>query len=650
MKRFFVVVWLWSLVLALPFGARGEDANEETQLIGVLLSNHSLQEKDAACSRLKWIGTARSIPALEELLTVAPLSHSARYALESMPGPEAGNALRQVLPKTSGSNEVGIIQSLGARGETAAVPDLTKLLGDSDAEVAVAAADSLGHIGGPEAVQALQGAWNGSTAGAAHDAESDGLLACANRLLTSGDKGQALKIFQALYDREKSDDFRLAAFRGIILASEKRGIVLMMDAIAKPNGPKQGAALQLASKVGGSATTLALAKLLPNVPVAVQIALLQCLQQRGDRSAQPFVEIMLDSPNLDVRLAAISALGDLGDGKAAYRLARDAAAATGAEKAAAQQALIDLRRGPVTDSLLKPLNAVAPEVQVELMRALGDRGDASAAPKLLEMSRNENDSLRSAALQALALLAGRAQVAALVQLVVHATNDDARSEASDALGSVCQHIQSQKGRLDTSTLVQQARIAPLQARLALLAVCGGVNDPQVREVLRAGLRDPNERVRAAVIRALCDSQDEELLPDILKLACGSEGENFRMLGIRGCVRLITQEQAAPLPVSQKIDALKAILNTTSNPGEKRLILSGLASIADIQALDMAAAMLDDAAVKVEAVDAVVQIARAVSGQHPVEATAALKQVVAKNTDDTVRKSAQALLKKIKSGK
>src|SRR5215470_14634695 len=64
------------------------EQNEEQQLIRLLQSNASPREKDAACTRLKRIGTEHSIPALAALLTDDQLSHSARYALESMPYPK----------------------------------------------------------------------------------------------------------------------------------------------------------------------------------------------------------------------------------------------------------------------------------------------------------------------------------------------------------------------------------------------------------------------------------------------------------------------------------------------------------------------------------------------------------------------------------
>jgi len=561
-----------------------------------------------------------------------------------MPYPDAGDALRQALTNTSGSNEVGIINSLGVRAETNAAPDLAKLLSSPDPEVAVAAADALGHIGGSAALKALQSAWDGSDPGPVHNAVNDGLLACANQLLTNGAAGQAVKIFQQLYDHEKEDGVRLAAFRGIILSSEKRGIALMVKAIQGKDGPSQGAALQLASKVGGPATTRALASMMPKLSPAVQIAVLQALDQRHDRYAVPGVAQMFESSNPAVRLAAITTMGDLRDGRATMLLVRTATSATGAERTAARQALLQLVYGPVTATLLDAIPRAPSEMQVELIRALGDRSDASAPPKLLELAQGQNEATRSAALQALALVAGNDQIPGLVQLVVNATNDDTRSAVADALSSACQHIESQRGKVDAAPLVQAVKTGPIEARVALLAVCSGVIDPRVRDVLREATHD--EQVRSAAIRAMCDSQDKDLLPDMLAFGQMPD-KKISTLAIRGCVRLITQDQTAPLTVSEKINTLKLLQAVAKDPDKKRLFLSGLASVADVQTLDMAASMLDDPEVKVEAADAVVQIARAVAAQHPAEATGALKRVVAEPANADIGKSAQAALKKIK---
>ena len=137
MKRLlYLTVALGLLLPGFAFSAQTAGTNEEQQLIGVLQSNQSPREKDAACAKLKRIGTAESVPALAALLTDEQLSHSARYALESMPTPKAGQALADALGKTSGPTQVGIIMSLGFRHETRAVPGLAKLLTDQDTQAA----------------------------------------------------------------------------------------------------------------------------------------------------------------------------------------------------------------------------------------------------------------------------------------------------------------------------------------------------------------------------------------------------------------------------------------------------------------------------------------------------------------------------------
>jgi len=663
MKQFLPLVFsLCTLAFALAAAEGDED-----QQIATLQSDHSLAEKDAACARLKWIGTPRCVPVLASLLTNEDLSHSARFALESLPGPEAEAALLQALEKTSGSNQVGLINSLAVRRDAAAVPALSKLLSDTDTNSACAAAMGLGRIGGPQAVDALQSVWSNNASRAVHEAEIDGLLNCANQLLTESKDSDALKIFQRLYEAGKSEGTRQAAFCGVILASGKDGITLMTKAISGYDGTSQGAALQVATKLKGPEATKALADLLSKVNVPVQIALLTCLQRRADPSALVAVAQMAGSSDPDVRMAAIKALGDLGDGSVAVLLAEKAATATGAEKLAARSALLDLRIGAVTPALLEAFTTAAPEVKPELIRALGDRGDTSATPRLFELARSQDDAMRASSLQALALLSGPAQLPDLVQLVIQAPSDDARSEAADALSSACQRIEFRSGHCDVEALVKAVRTGPIEARLALLPVCSGLVEAPVREALRASLADSEPRVHEAALRALCDTRDSELLPDLLKAATGTSDQKLRLLAFRGCTRLM-EDESVNLSTDKKMAAIQTLMehlfdasipNPTNPPPnvtsigvrtdstpEKRLLLSGLAAITNSQALSMAAKMLDDPAVKAEAAQAVIQIAGSIAAAHPEEAGEALKNVLAHVSDPAMQASAQEVQNKI----
>jgi len=622
----------------------GREAGEEQQLITVLQSDCSPQEKDAACARLKRVGTARSVPALTALLCDEQLSHSARYVLESMPGDKAEQALIDALGKTQGLTKVGLIGSLGVRGEEQAVPTLAKSLADSDAQVASAAALALGKIAGPEALKALEGSL-ATSADPVHSAVVDAVLASTHRLLVLGDRAGALAIFRRLYDTEKKASVRQAAFRGMICASGRRAVDLMTAAIAGGDGASQAAAIQLVHEIDDPTATASLVKLLPKVNPVVQAALIDGLAQRGDASAGPAVAALAASGDPVVRLSAVKAVGVLGDASAVPMLAETAASSSGDIQEAARQSLVQLHGGDVTGALLAPLASAKPAVQVELARAIGERADTSALPRLFELAQGGPEAARTAAYRALGMLAGAAQVDPMVRLVMEAKGDAARTEAGQALGSVCQRLQSRRADLGVGAVVKGLEAGDPETRVVLLRVCSGLIHPAIREALRKAASDADRRIRAAACRAMCETRDTELLPDLVKMASTDGEANVCVLAIRGGVRLTAQESGR-LSASQRLDALKALLDCATRVEEKRLVLSGLAGIPDPDALGLIVPLLDHADVQQEAAQAATQIAAATAATQSAAVSAAMKKVLAVSSDGAVRRAADAVLKQI----
>jgi HEAT repeat protein len=203
----------------------------ESRLIAELKSGAPRAAKDYACRQLRTIGTTASVPALAALLPDPNLSHMARYALERIPDPTAGAALRGHLPNVSGNLKIGIISSLGARGEDTAtgpakgpfgflhgashggtVPLLSTLLTDSDPAVAKAATRALGMIGTPAASQALAAA---KPTPGTQAAIADATLACAEQLLAAGKKREAKADYERLLKNHPSKLIQSAAERGM---------------------------------------------------------------------------------------------------------------------------------------------------------------------------------------------------------------------------------------------------------------------------------------------------------------------------------------------------------------------------------------------------------------------------------------------------
>jgi HEAT repeat protein len=193
----------------------------EGKLVGVLADGVSRDAKDYCCRILRVVGSADCVPALAALLSDKELSHPARYALQSIPDPAAGKALRDALPKLNGSLKIGVIGSLGGRRDVEAVAAMAECLNDTDEAVVQAAAHALGAIGNLDAAKAL-GEFAAKSGEHVRPAVIDARLECAEVLLKDGKKSEAFDIYKSLSGDEQPKHVRLAAKQGM-LAARKGG-------------------------------------------------------------------------------------------------------------------------------------------------------------------------------------------------------------------------------------------------------------------------------------------------------------------------------------------------------------------------------------------------------------------------------------------
>jgi HEAT repeat protein len=198
-------------------------AEVEKRLSAVLGPGTSRAAKEYACRKLCMIGTAASVPALAALLGDAEHSHMARFALERIPAAEAAAALRAALGTVSGDLKIGMISSLGSRGDAESVPLLKPLVSAEGGAIARAAAEALGMIATPAAAEALATV-DPLAAGPVAAAAVDARLACAESFLRHGKASQALAIYQALATaaagKPMARRIELAATRGLLACAD----------------------------------------------------------------------------------------------------------------------------------------------------------------------------------------------------------------------------------------------------------------------------------------------------------------------------------------------------------------------------------------------------------------------------------------------
>jgi HEAT repeat protein len=611
---------------------------DENQALQILTSTAGPAEKEAACLRLKQIGSVKAIPALAALLTEENLAQWALDALETLPAPEADTALYAALSTTTGKTKAGVIHALGQRRQRQSVPDLDRLLADPDPMIAIASAQALGKIGGPEAMAALSRAKTTPTA-PIHTAIVNAQLACAERLLAEDHSREAAAIYQQLRSAKEPDPVPAAAFRGLALSSRERAVPLVADALTGSNAAEQAAAIQLVRELPQKEITAVSAAALSKVAPTIQIALLETLRQRGDPAAATAVASASQSPDASVRMASFHALGDLGDASQVPQLAEAAATATGAEREAARQSLANLRRGDVVAALLASVAQVRPAVQVELIQALAGRPDPRAVPALLKLAAMQESQVALPALLVLRKLADDAHIDALLELILRAQTAAAREAAGATFATA--GSRSKHPNAFSAAALKALPDADVPTRCALLQAAGRIGGPGVLEALRAGLKDPSPEVRDATLRTMADTAGVEALPDLLALSRQAPTDTEKTLALRGYWRLAGILGDRPTP--ERLEVIRDGLTAARRAEDKKPGLGRLADLVTPGALELAEKYYGDPPVRTEAEYAAYQIATRLDYSHLTVAEAALRRLARDAASAGIRADAQGIL-------
>ena len=224
-----------------------EPLPSEPELLAVLRSDAPEADKAITCKRLAIKGSPAAVSDLAKLLDNERLASWARIALEAIPGPEADAALRNAAGSLSGLRLVGVINSIGVRRDAAALPMLQAKLTDQDAEVSSAARHAIGSIGTTQAAAILTKAM--AVPGGSLDATAQAGVVCAERLLASGKKAEALALYDAIRKASVSEQRVAEATRGAILARGLEGIPLLLETLRSPSPRLSNMALYAAREL-----------------------------------------------------------------------------------------------------------------------------------------------------------------------------------------------------------------------------------------------------------------------------------------------------------------------------------------------------------------------------------------------------------------
>jgi HEAT repeat protein len=517
---------------------------------------------------------------------------------------------------------VGVISSIGMRRDAKAVATLGKLLSDADPMVASAAAMALGCIGDSAAIAALEQSL-GKGPAAVQLAVYDGYLRCADGLVKQGKASDAV----ALYDKVRSSNaarfVRMGATRGAILARGEAGVPLLLEQVKSDDAGMFAVGIRVSQELPGGGVAKLLASELPKLAAPKQILLIQALGIRGDAAALPAVVELAKSGPVDVRVQAIKVLPQFKDASVAEMLFGMITAGEAQIADAAKTALAGLPGKQVDDSLMTKFQSGDVPTRRIAMELLAQRRVGNMLPALMKGTEDADEQIRVASIKTLGELAGEAEVPVLTNMMLKAKAQPEAQAAESALASTCLRLGDADGC--AQKLIDLEPQATPAGKAAILRVLRSVGGAKALAAVRAASKEADAVVQEAGIRALCDWTTADAAPDLLALAKNAPKPNFKVLALRGYIRMAREKSVAP---AQKLEMCKEAMALAERSDEKRQVLGVLSSVATAPALALVVPQLQDAGLRDEAAVAVVAIAEKLGPRQPAAVADALNKVIA----------------------
>jgi HEAT repeat protein len=246
-------------------------------------------------------------------------------------------------------------------------------------------------------------------------------------------------------------------------------------------------------------------------------------------------------------------------------------------------------------------------MQLELIRAAGDRGVAAASPVLVKMSRDANADVRRESLRALRDAGSANDIAGMVALVVTPVQASDRTEAAKSLGAVLRRSDSSRIK---DVLSAYTPATDPETRIALLQVMGQSGNAEALVILRAALSDQDANAKRAAILALTEWPDVTPVPDLIATARSASNPAHQVLALRGALQLIGLPAPAR-PPRESVKMLAEAMGLATRVEEKRAVLALLPRFPVRESLDLANASVNDSEVGAEAKAAVARLQRTV---------------------------------------
>jgi HEAT repeat protein len=411
---------------------------------------------------------------------------------------------------------------------------------------------------------------------------------------------------------------------------------MLVELVSSPDRDMRMLALeQIREEVPGEAATLRFVALLPKLPLALQVELIDALGERGDTAARPAVLKLLTSKTEAIRIVAASALSGLAIPADVIVLAELAATGSDVEKKAARHSLRQLRGNDMNNAMCAALKDAKAKPKTELIAALKDRKVKEALPTVVKSAHDRDLAVRLAALDMLRAMGDEKHTAAIVKRLKSTKDKSEQKLASLALLALCKRAKAKSA----DAVIAGLKGTEAKTRILLMRALPLAGGPKSLKEIVARLKDKDKGVQDEAMRLLAGWPDRSATVHLKKLARDVKNLRNHVLALRGLVRLASpsKERAPDLATLNEAMAL------ATRKQEKVLVLGALGKTPTLPSLTLVAASLDQPEIAEDAAFAAVLIAEKIAKDKREEVRAVMQKIIKSAKNEKTRNRAKTIL-------
>jgi len=570
---------------------------------------HAIAKKDNGVEdffmkQLQLIGGNASAEAMKPFLASKEMCQPALAVIIAVGGKTSESILAESLKNKDLPCAAAVMNALALMNSQLAVNEYIAWTSGIDVNTRASAYNALAMSGSPHAYPVLSKAARDVFYRWEHTGATSALLNYAKVIGQNGDiktmdnicKLVILKCNEDLNIQNKIAALDIySGFHGI------DAMPMLIKAAAHENSNYRTSAMRMSLKISGTEVTNMWINYYPKAIPEAKPEIITMLGERRDMLALALVTSSLSDQDQKIRIAASDAIIKISGSESMHSLINYMLVFTSSpDQEAAKTAIMSVAGNDQMPLLIPVLKDGPSAAKKSVIEILAWNKDNKYFAEILPFATSTDGKVQSAAIKALAELAGPADQVKLIELLSVTEKPEYITELQNAIASAANKASDPEKRSETLLRAMDGKILK-EKIIPVLAKTGG---KEALSVVMKEFENGNAEMRSVCFMALNGWRDYSTSTALYEI-CASGNKTYEAPAFEGYVRQIS---SADMTDEKKLLLFKKIMPFALTPERKNRLLTELADLKTYQTLFFVSDYLDDPSTSAAAAKALMYIA------------------------------------------